>query len=137
MTSIFSHTKATVLKKLVQIRLDDAKALLNTRFTARLNGAIYLGGYAVECAIKARICNERGEAFLRNDDKTHDLAVLFDRLKENDNALQEDINRKIKLKQIANEWNVELRYKIRILNHSEVSRFLDYVEEFVQWLSEN
>ena len=37
-------------RKLAAVRLDDAKALLNAN---RYDAAYYLGGYAIECALKA------------------------------------------------------------------------------------
>jgi HEPN domain-containing protein len=40
-------------QKLSEARLKDAKALLRAR---QFDGAYYIGGYAVECALKACIC---------------------------------------------------------------------------------
>ena len=45
--------KVADLRKLVRARLKDAKSLLSER---RFDGAIYIGGYVVEIALKARIC---------------------------------------------------------------------------------
>ncbi len=42
------------LKKIAKARIKDADILLSSR---RYDGAIYLCGYAVELALKARICN--------------------------------------------------------------------------------
>ena len=36
-------------------RLEDAEALYNQE---RWNGAIYMGGYAIECALKSLLCHE-------------------------------------------------------------------------------
>ena len=41
------------LKKLARSRLQDAEVLFNSR---RYDGSVYLCGYAVELALKARIC---------------------------------------------------------------------------------
>lgn len=41
------------LKDIIQARLDDADAL---QVAGRYDGAIYLCGYAVELALKCRIC---------------------------------------------------------------------------------
>lgn len=43
----------TELKRIAAARLLDAEALVNAQ---RLDGAVYLCGYAVEIALKARIC---------------------------------------------------------------------------------
>jgi HEPN domain-containing protein len=58
-------------------RLDDATALLSTE---RFAGAVYMCGYAVEFALKARICKYLGWDEFREDYrdlKTHNLEVLF------------------------------------------------------------
>ena len=45
--------KTAELRKIAKARLKDAEALLAAH---RYDGAIYLCGYAVELALKARIC---------------------------------------------------------------------------------
>jgi hypothetical protein len=41
------------LHRIAQARLEDAEALFRS---GRYDGAIYIGGYAIEMALKARIC---------------------------------------------------------------------------------
>ena len=74
---------AANLRKLARARLADARALLKAR---RYDGAVYLGGYVVEIALKARICRtlrwagfpETGMEFqLLKSFRTHDLDVLL------------------------------------------------------------
>ena len=71
------------LDKIAQARLDDAKALLAS---GRFDGATYLCGYAVELALKARICRTlnwqdfpgtSGEFQAYRSFQTHDLDVLL------------------------------------------------------------
>lgn len=71
------------LKKIAQARLKDADALSNSR---RYDGAIYICGYAVEMALKARICktlrwsgypSTRGEFQNLQTFRTHDLDLLL------------------------------------------------------------
>jgi len=71
------------LRTLAKARLDDA-TLLFTNF--RPDGALYLGGYAVELALKARICTtlnwkgfpeKRSEFENLQSFKTHKLDVLL------------------------------------------------------------
>lgn len=71
------------LLKIAEARLKDAEALLANR---RYDGAIYLCGYAVELALKARICktlnwpgypSSRKEFSNYSSFKTHDLDVLL------------------------------------------------------------
>jgi HEPN domain-containing protein len=73
----------TELLKIAEERLKDAEALLAA---GRHDGAIYLGGYVVELALKGRICRIlRWKAFPQTRSefqnylsfKTHDLDVLL------------------------------------------------------------
>src|SRR6266699_6922413 len=72
-----------VLKSISRARLRDAKVLLTAK---RYDGAVYLCGYAVELALKARICKTlrwAGFPELQHEFKglgsvkTHDLEVLL------------------------------------------------------------
>src|SRR6266705_3045443 len=71
------------LKSIARARLNDAKVLLKGR---RLDGAVYLCGYAVEMALKARLCRtlkwsgfpETGAEFQGLQSiKTHNLEILL------------------------------------------------------------
>ncbi|MGH9933419.1 MAG: HEPN domain-containing protein [Pyrinomonadaceae bacterium] len=71
------------LLKIAEERLKDAEALLAA---GRYDGAIYLGGYVVELALKSRICRTlnwksfpqtTGEFQNYRSFKTHDLDVLL------------------------------------------------------------
>jgi hypothetical protein len=71
--------KSTDFTELAQEHLDDARALVNAR---RFTGAMYLAGYAVESALKFRICQTLGsEDYPPNADhralKSHDLNFLL------------------------------------------------------------
>ncbi len=72
-----------VLKSISRARLSDAKVLLEAK---RYDGAVYLCGYAVELALKARICRTlRWSGFPETQSdfrgllsvKTHDLEILL------------------------------------------------------------
>lgn len=71
------------LRTLAEERLTDAEAL---RTAERFDGAVYLGGYVVELALKARICVTLGwDGFPETNSefqayrsfRTHDLDVLL------------------------------------------------------------
>ena len=67
------------LKRVARARLSDARALLDA---SRFDGAVYLCGYAIEVALKARICqNLRWPEYIVGGKyhslKTHDLDVLL------------------------------------------------------------
>jgi len=71
------------LIKIAEARLEDAKVLVGGN---RFDGAVYLCGYAVELALKARICNTLGWAGFPSTSsefqgfasfKTHRLDILI------------------------------------------------------------
>ena len=66
-------------QEIAELRLRESKALLATGFP---DGAYYLAGYAVECALKACIAKKTREhdfpeKKLVNDSHTHDLGKLL------------------------------------------------------------
>ncbi len=71
------------LEALARGRLEDAEVLMRAD---RMDGAIYLGGFAVELALKVRICRTLGwESFMDAPSefrglesfRTHDLEILL------------------------------------------------------------
>lgn len=104
---------ATDLRSIARARLRDARVLLRAR---RFDGAFYLCGYAVEVALKARICRtlkwsefpEAAKDFGGLQSlKTHDLEILL-RLS--------GIEARVKAKHLAEwstvlDWNPEKRYQ--------------------------
>lgn len=103
------------LRKIARERLKDAEVLYKA---GRYDGAIYLGGYVVEIALKCRICKTlrwpgfpqtRSEFQPYQSLKTHDLDVLL--------ALS-GIEAKIKTRYLAEwlavaSWDSEARYNPR------------------------
>jgi len=100
------------LTQIAKARLKDAKVLFDAD---RYDGAIYLGGYVVELALKARICKTlkwsgfpqtRSEFQNYQSFKTHDLDVLL-RLS--------GVEARMKTKYLAEwsivaKWDPEARY---------------------------
>jgi hypothetical protein len=96
----------TALKSIAKARLRDAKVLLGRK---RLDGAVYLCGYAIELALKARMCRtlkwsgfpETSAEFKGLQSiRTHDLEILL-RLS--------GVEGRIKTKHLA-EWSVVLNW---------------------------
>jgi len=94
------------LKAIARARLRDARVLLQAK---RFDGAVYLCGYAVELALKARLCRTlRWNEFPETPQefkglqsiKTHDLEILL-RLS--------GIEGRIKARYLA-EWSVVLNW---------------------------
>lgn len=104
---------ANDLRSIARARLRDAQVLLRAK---RFDGAFYLCGYAVEVALKARICrtlkwsefSDASQDFKGLQSlKTHDLEILL-RLS--------GIEARVKMKYLADwsavlDWNPEKRYQ--------------------------
>ena len=102
------------LDKIAQARLDDAKALLAAN---RYDGAVYLCGYAMEVALKARICRALnwldfprtgGEFQPYKSFQTHELDVLLRLSGQEDRIKQQHFA----LWNIVAVWKSESRYNI-------------------------
>jgi len=97
------------LKKLARERLKDAESLFHA---GRYDGAVYVCGYAVELALKHRICktlkwDDYPASNKLNNFKTHDLDLLL---------LLSGVKKKINAELWAewsgvSGWTSELRYK--------------------------
>ena len=103
------------LKKVARGRLQDAEILLHRR---RYDGAIYLCGYAVEIALKARICqtlnwpdfpSTRGEFENLSSFRTHKLDVLL-HLSGREEAIKIKA-RLLKEWSAVAKWEPEFRYR--------------------------
>ncbi|MEO8383412.1 MAG: HEPN domain-containing protein [Acidobacteriota bacterium] len=101
------------LRRVARARLHDAKALCTTK---RYDGARYLAGYAVEIALKARICKTLGwKEFPETPKefeglvtfKTHKLPLLL-RL----SGREEVIRREVLVEwSVVAVWDPETRYR--------------------------
>ena len=139
------------LRELVIIRMKDAKALFEKR---RYNAAIYIAGYAIEVALKYKICkilifsqgfpenkvefqkyhSSKSKKLLRQtvksleDIKTHDLSKLL---------FYSGVEYQIKSKLwnewlLTSAWNPEIRYKYSIVRKSEASKTLSAVNVIIK-----
>jgi hypothetical protein len=123
------------LKQLAQEHLDDAMALQGSQ---RFAGAIYLAGYAVECALKFRICQTLGWSdFPPNSDhralKSHDLNFLLNY----SGMLLETKKTYSFLWERAAQWNPEMRYRtLARPNAAECHDFISTAFEFVKLFTE-
>ena len=130
--------KVTLLWSLRELRLDDAQTLFETEQHSRRNGSIYLAGYAVECALKAKICERRGKTVFDPDAefkkfKIHTLKLLAERGGLND-IIGGNATMASALLFLDNRWSVVLRYSNRSISNEEVREFLDKARGFTQWL---
>ena len=111
---------------LAELRLNEADALLTAGFQ---EGAYYLAGYAVECALKACIARKTREFDFPekkrvNDSHTHDLGKLLALA-----GLSEDLQLEFAANpdletfwEVVRDWSEESRYEM--IQGSDEERFL-------------
>jgi HEPN domain-containing protein len=119
-------------QRLSRTRIKEAKALLDRGL---YDGAYYLAGFAVECAVKACIARQRKkyefpDKWLTEQSYTHDLARLLKAARlevEWNNKMETDPEFELRWKRVR-EWTVESRYQstsrsnARALYYAVVSR---------------
>ena len=125
------------LRAIARARLRDAQVLLRAK---RFDGAWYLSGYAIELALKARICRtlkwpgfpESAQDFKGLQSvKTHDLEVLL---------RFSGVEDRVKAKRMAEwfvvlDWNPEKRYQAnRLSTAQEAAYMLECVERLLEVL---
>jgi hypothetical protein len=125
------------LDKIAEARLDDAKALLAAN---RYDGAIYLCGYAVELALKARICRvlnwpdfprTGGEFQPYKSFQTHELDVLL-RLSGQESRIKQQY---FGVWNIVALWKSESRYNIvGTAQTSDAQAMIQAVEQLIKVL---
>jgi len=142
------------LRTVADRRLDDAIALRRTGQNARANGAIYLGGFVIECLLKARLLEVY--AWLQNapsaegrskDERylwslcyrLHDLDAILAKLPEIAQRMsrmeQRGSNRLGQsLKSICARWTVHARYSPFSADMHDAQAFLDQIKELVPCL---
>ena len=118
-----------------QDRYKDAQALFKAK---RWGGAVYLGGYVIECILKAKILMNLGSKNLPKDYWHHDLEKLV-RLAGIERRLAEPQNRELRLRMrlILGEWMVTMRYgSLQLIDQHAAYRFLKAVQEVKRWVRE-
>jgi len=131
--------RASVYRQAAIARLAEAEFLKK----AHPAGAIYLGGYVVECMLKWAICKRNGIIYLDDlpDQKLadrltsargHDLDFLLDvsglkQLLKSNNRLYEAFAQ-------VSAWNVTLRYDPQAGNFRSAAEFLTAARLLRDWL---
>jgi len=131
-----AYEQAT-LQQIAELRMDEAKAMAQA---GHPSGAYYLAGYALECALKARIAgrfreNEIPDKALVNSIYTHQLTVLF-RLAGLESELEDAIENDAQLGQrwaIVKSWSEQARYTI--WTSDDASSMIDAIEGIIIWLN--
>jgi HEPN domain-containing protein len=128
--------------KLTELRLHEAKVLLDAE---KFDGAYYLCGYIVECALKACIANKTREydfpdLKLVKDSHTHNLVTLMEL-----SGLKSDFDKEIKRDtgfrdywSVVKDWNEISRYECHE-NNSACALYQAVADEekgVLQWIKQ-
>ncbi|MFZ4662864.1 MAG: hypothetical protein ACOYNY_38010 [Caldilineaceae bacterium] len=128
-------------------RLDDARALFNA---VRWRGAMYMGGYALECLLKTKLMQmyncrnlreledelqRRGALAIQATVFTHQLELLL-RLTQSMGRLQQ--NRLLWPQfNVVNRWLPAWRYTADLGSRQDAEDFLEAVEALMNWIEFN
>ncbi|MCY7283448.1 MAG: hypothetical protein LH679_08375 [Cyanobacteria bacterium CAN_BIN43] len=124
-------------------RLDDAIALYSCK---RWWGAVYIGGYAIECSLKSLICYEESKNNFKDTSvfkqglqgaSLHNLGILFSKIPSLQRTVSLDRTGSYKnaWDTIASVWiNDELRYSDRSGDEADSTKFIEAVKTWHQLL---
>ena len=124
-------------------RFEDALALHNCK---RWSGAVYIGGYAIECSLKSLICYQENESNFKDTSafkqglqgaSMHNLAILFSKIPGLQRTISLDRSGSYgnAWKTIASVWlNDELRYSDKLGDESDSTKFIEAVKTWHQLL---
>jgi len=130
-------------------RRSDANALQALKQNRHANGAMYLGGIAIELLLKAKLLeahpwlqtnpNSARDSKQRRLRDTcyrwHDLEALLERLPELAERLQAANPRLlVDLKKLCTLWTIHVRYSTHQATHAESAEFLKRLKELEPWL---
>ena len=143
------------LRTVADRRFDDADALRRTGKNARANGAIYFGGFVIECLLKAKLLDEFSwlqnasspEGRSRNDGhlwslcyRSHDLDEILAKLPSITTKLSQQEQRGANrlthsLRSICAQWTIHARYSPHTADIDDARDFLDQIKELKPWLA--
>ena len=117
-------------------RLQTANLLLKSRVYL---DAVYLAGYAVECALKALILDRTPAASRRevckeltSGARSHNFDVLTESLRAK--GCPPPANIRGLLDSLSDEWRTDLRYVGALIPHREAEQFLERVQSVYEWV---
>lgn len=139
------------LRTVADRRYDDAVALKKTNLNARANGAMYLGGFVIECLLKAKLLETypgvlktplqsgQNEIHKKVYDLlySHRLSDMLVHLPKFLNELQARGSMRLQniLKSICAEWTIYARYSPSNATMTDAAEFLEQVKELKTWLN--
>ncbi|MBC8232851.1 HEPN domain-containing protein, partial [bacterium] len=114
------RTKRTVYEQTSRRMLNDARFLLKH---GRWHSTVYLGGYAVECKLKAAVCEYLGVEVLPESFRTHDIRFLI-RSAGLAEAVNSDKVIQARFRRIDSMWRTEIRYAGKPYGKQAAENFL-------------
>jgi len=146
--------KPSQLLTVAQRRLDDAEWLRKSGQNARANAVFYLGGFVVECLLKAKMLERYrfmqhvgSPRDLSDQDRevwnliyrSHDLEEMLERLPEMRQRMmeadrREGTQRVEALSTVCEQWTIFARYSPKMQTMAEAEVFLDEVRRVKRWL---
>jgi len=155
--SIFRKQRLTPgqLRAVAERRYNDAVCLLRSGENERANGAIYMGGFVLECLLKAillerhRNLGQRVDpAKLSSPDReaylllySHSLVEILEFLPEVQTKFRLRSTAKgtadwRRFKTVCEQWTVYARYSSRSASIGEARQFLATINEVKEWLKQ-
>jgi hypothetical protein len=155
MGKIFERQRLTgsQLQTVADRRFSDAQYLESSGSNARANGVFYLGGFVIECLLKARLVEEyptilsvRDPGSLSKPDReiwdlvfrSHDLDAMLARLpsltRKMSTSRMGGSDALATLRKICGQWTIFARYSTHTETMEHASRFLGSIKELKKWL---
>lgn len=154
-SNIFQKQRLTPgqFRAVAERRFKDARCLLESGKNERANGAIYMGGFVIECLLKAILLERHPNlqrpvdpATLSRPDREV-LGLLYSHALEEMLVFLPDLQLRIERQEKSSclplwhrfqtaceEWSVYARYSTRSATLAEAGGFLTTVQEVKQWL---
>jgi hypothetical protein len=127
----FQITKKSQLTTKSDQWLDDSGYL---RKSERYAAALYLGGFVIECLLKASLWDRRFEPQIRPLLHSHDLSALRAANTELDRRMQADrLGVHEQFVRLSN-WTVRVRYNPRRVARQDADDFMRRLKEVRGWL---
>lgn len=155
MESIFDRIRLTPpqMRTVADRRFDDAEYLRKSKLNKHANGVFYIGGFVLECLLKAKLLDKHPELQkpVGRDQWTdeqrhrfdliyrwHDLAAILEAMPEIlDHLLKVEPSGQLRdwLVGLCEQWNVFARYSPPTAKMKDASIFLDRIKELKAWLT--
>lgn len=128
----FAVTKKTQLATCSDQWFKDVEFLC--RQTKRYRAALYLGGFVIECLLKAALWERRWEKRVRGLLFSHDLTALLEVNPRLAKALRSDRQNRYEQFVRLSTWTVKVRYNPKPVRQEDAGDFMRRLKEVRQWL---